>query len=130
MEKKWILSGLILIIVAIILGAFGAHGLKNVTHDEKILMAFDTATKYQFFQGLGLLIVPTIFSRYNLNQKGIFTFLLFGTILFSGSIYLLTVGNVAKISALKSIMGPLTPLGGLSMIMGWTLLLFRCFKIK
>lgn len=130
MERKWVLSGLILIILAIILGAFGAHGLKSITHDQKILMAFDTATKYQFFQGLGFLIVPFILSRYNLSHRGIFLFFLLGTVLFSGSIYLITVGNVNQVLVLKKIMGPLTPVGGLIMILGWTLLLFRSLKIK
>lgn len=130
MERKWIITGLVCVILAIILGAFGAHGLKSITQDESILASFDTATKYQFFQGLGFLIVPFILMRFELKVKGIFFFFLLGTCLFSGSIYALTVAKLEGVDMLKKIAGPLTPIGGMCMILGWFLVLIRTLKVK
>lgn len=130
MEKKWVITGLILIITAIILGAFGAHGLKRVTDDESILVAFDTATKYQFFQGLGFLTVPFMLSRFAIGGKAVFILLLVGTIFFSGSIYGLTVSKVQGLGSLTKVFGPVTPLGGLLMILGWTVLLIQVIRSR
>lgn len=128
MEKKWIVTGLILIIIAIILGAFGAHGLKNITSDSAILEAFDTATKYQFFQGLGFLILPFILTRYAISGKAIFYFMLLGTLFFSGSIYGLTYSKVHTAGSMSKVFGPVTPIGGLLMILGWTLALIQVIR--
>lgn len=128
MEKKWIVTGLILVILAIVLGAFGAHGLKSITSDELILQSFDTATKYQFFQGLGFLIIPFILQRYEINGKFIFVFSLLGTILFSGSIYGITCAKVNELDVLLKVFGPITPLGGLCMISAWSILLVKILR--
>lgn len=130
MEKKWVITGLILIITAIILGAFGAHGLKKVTDDESILVAFDTATKYQFFQGLGFLIVPFILSKFAIQGKAVFVLLLTGTIFFSGSIYGLTCSKVQGLESLTKVFGPVTPIGGLLMILGWTGVLIQVIRSR
>jgi uncharacterized membrane protein YgdD (TMEM256/DUF423 family) len=128
MEKRWIVTGLVLIILAIILGAFGAHGLKKVTSDEAILGAFDTATKYQFFQGLGFLIIPFILNRFSTSGKAIFWLMILGTLFFSGSIYGLTFSKVHGHESLSSIVGPMTPIGGLLMILGWTFLVIQVIR--
>lgn len=128
MERKWVITGLILIIIAIALGAFGAHGLKTITKDETILASFDTATKYQFFQGLGFLVIPSINARFQIQSKTIFLFMLLGTVLFSGSIYGLTVAKINGLESLKKAFGPITPLGGLLMILAWFLLLIRIIR--
>ncbi|MNU73717.1 hypothetical protein D3C71_632030 [compost metagenome] len=128
MERKWVITGLILIIIAIILGAFGAHGLKTITKDEVILDSFDTATKYQFFQGLGFLVIPFINVRFQVHSKTVFSFMLLGTILFSGSIYGLTVAKINELESLKKVIGPITPIGGLLMILAWFLLLIRVIR--
>lgn len=130
MEKKWIVSGLVIIILAIILGAFGAHGLKNVTSDEDILASFDTATKYQFFQGLGFLIIPFIATRFSISAKAIFWLMIFGTLFFSGSIYGLTYSKIHTGGSLSKVFGPITPIGGLLMILGWTLLLIQVIRSR
>ncbi|TSJ48219.1 DUF423 domain-containing protein [Fluviicola chungangensis] len=130
MEKKWVITGLILIIIAIIFGAFGAHGLKKITSDEAILTAFDTATKYQFFQGLGFLAVPFITTRFSINGKAVFYLLLLGTIFFSGSIYGLTYSKVHAGGVLSKAFGPVTPIGGLLLIIGWTVLLIQVIRSR
>lgn len=128
MERKWVITGLILIIIAIILGAFGAHGLKSLTKDETILQSFDTATKYQFFQGLGFLVIPFINVRFQVQSKTIFLLMLLGTIFFSGSIYGLTAAKLNGMESLKKAFGPVTPIGGLLMILAWFLLLIRVIR--
>ena len=130
MERKWVITGLILIIIAIIFGAFGAHGLKSLTSDEAILVAFDTATKYQFFQGLGFLVIPFITARFAINGKTAFYLLLLGTIFFSGSIYGLTYSKVHAGGSLSKVFGPVTPIGGLLMIIGWTVLLVQVIRSR
>lgn len=130
MERKWVIMGLVLVIIAIILGAFGAHGLKEHTSDENILAAFDTATKYQFFQGLGFLIVPFIVARFSFNGKTVFYLLLLGTIFFSGSIYGLTYSKIHMGGSLSKAFGPVTPIGGLLMIIGWIVLLVQVIRSR
>ena len=130
MEKKWVITGLILIIIAIILGAFGAHGLKDLTSDNDILAAFDTGTKYQFFQGLGFLVIPFITARFAINGKAAFYLLVIGTIFFSGSIYGLTYSKVHAGGSLSKVFGPVTPIGGLVMILGWIVLLIQVIRSR
>lgn len=105
---------------AIILGAFGAHALKNVLTQVQ-LESFETGVRYQFYHALFLLfisIAPTI----SVKQKNILTSLAtIGVLFFSGSIYLLATQNIAGFKA--SFLGPITPIGGLFMISTWILLL-------
>lgn len=143
MEKKWIVTGLILVITAIILGAFGAHGLKTLLEpkgipltfglakaNQDILTSFETGTRYQFFMGIGFLIIPFINSRFSISGKGIYWLLLVGTIFFSGSIYGLTYSKVHTGGSLSKVFGPVTPIGGLLMILGWILLLIQVIRSK
>lgn len=130
MERKWITAGLTLIILAIVLGAFGAHGLKKLTSDPELLAAFDTGTKYQFLQGLGLLIVPFILQKFELSGKLLFAAFLGGILLFSGSIYLLSLAKIYQLNWLRIPMIPLTPIGGVIIILGWSALLFRFIQKK
>ncbi len=143
MEKKWIVTGLILVITAIILGAFGAHGLKTMLEpkdlpltfelakkNQDILTSFETGTRYQFFLGIGFLVIPFIQSRFALSGKATYWLLLVGTIFFSGSIYGLTYSKVHAGGSLSKVFGPITPIGGLLMILGWTVLLFQVIRSK
>ncbi len=120
MEKKWLLTGILLIILSIILGAFGAHTLKETYKLEPDqLNAFETGVRYQMYHGIAFLILPFIFSKINSTGKSAFWLLLLGVILFSGSIYGLTFANVAGVETVKKAIGPITPIGGLLLIIGW-----------
>ncbi|WP_343747838.1 DUF423 domain-containing protein [Fluviicola sp.] len=143
MERKWIITGLILIILAIVFGAFGAHGLKTLLNHhvvfgssdmteqrQDILASFDTATKYQFFQGLGFLIIPSINTRFKIQSKTIFLLMILGTIFFSGSIYGLTACKIHGFESLKKAFGPVTPIGGTLMIIAWILVLIRVIRYR
>lgn len=127
MEKKWWLTGVILIFLSIILGAFGAHALKEVLNDEQ-LASFETGVRYQIYHGLAFLVLPFVFSRIGQTGKGVYALLLCGVILFSGSIYGLTWCNIEHLNGLKKGFGPITPLGGLLMIVGWAWCFFQLLR--
>lgn len=104
-------------LLAVVLGAFGAHALKE-TLTTDALQSFETAVRYQFYHVFVLLFVNT-FNGFTEKQKNIISYLLFAGILcFSGSIYAI---QLLKVSA-KSIWF-ITPLGGLLFIIAWALMI-------
>lgn len=114
--------------IAVILGAFGAHGLQNSTQDEKILHGFQTAVQYQMYHSLALLAVAMIYEKLPgklLTWSG--NCFIIGIILFPGSLYLLTLFKIQGSSAVK-IAGPVTPIGGVFFIAGWLLLLVAVIR--
>lgn len=121
MEKKIIITALILGMISIILGAFGAHALKKVLQPEQ-LTSFETGVRYQMYHALFLLFIATT-NMIALKEKAVvFYLVLVGVILFSGSIYLL---STSTISGLKlRFLGPVTPLGGLLLIGSWAYLIY------
>ena len=127
MNKPILLKGAILGAVAVILGALGAHALKNVLTPEQLL-SFETGVKYQMYHALLLVILslaikPTS-SKYLLTAVNL---IFLGVILFSGSIYLLTIKNILGMEFLKFV-GPITPIGGILIVVGWVLLILEGLK--
>lgn len=127
-QKRFIIAGLIFVITGIILGAFGAHGLKGKVSVEK-LSAYETAVRYQLFNGVGMLALAGISQFFRFSIKPTFGFILIGVLLFSGSIYGMTIQELMQMPVSK-ILGPITPLGGLSMIIGWLLILIQVIRQK
>lgn len=126
MEKKILLTALIMGIVAIVLGAFGAHGLKKLLSTDQ-LTTFEVGVRYQIYHALFLLFVVNN-SFLTLKEKTVVFYLaLVGVILFSGSIYLLSTSTITSIKT--KIIGPLTPLGGLLLIASWSYM-FYCVLLK
>jgi len=121
MKNKLITSGIILIVTSIILGAFGAHALENLV-DENRLRSFEVGVKYQMYQGLGMLVLASLFNSFSFSLKLIYRFQFISIIFFSLSIYALVLTPLIGIN-LKMLFGPLTPVGGLLMITGWIMLL-------
>jgi len=118
--KLTILAG----ITAVIIGAFGAHGLKPHLPAEQFAN-FQTASKYHFIHTLAAcigLFIPENFHRGISRYSPVF--FLVGILLFSGSIYLLSLASLLPFN--PSFLGPVTPLGGLFFIVGWASL----FTIK
>jgi len=108
--------------LAIILGAFGAHLLKKKLTSEQ-LQSFETGVKYQMYHAIVLLVLGfNLDISATINAYIIYAFVL-GTILFSFSIYGLVLSS-AKNKKLK-FLGPITPIGGLFLVAGWVLLLFK-----
>lgn len=130
MYKKYFISGIIFCLLAVAIGAFGAHGLKSITKDVKLLTSFETGVRYQFFQGLALLIVPFVLEKINQESKVIWRLFTIGVLLFSFSIYVLVFAKIGGIDLLAKIMGPITPIGGVVLIIAWFILLFKVFKSK
>ncbi len=107
-------------ISAIAIGAFGAHGLKNILLENNSSEIFNTASKYHFYQTLGLLFIG-LFAQKN-SFKGIYLssiFMLLGMIIFSSTLYVLAITNLKWL-------GAITPIGGTLMIIGWFVFLLSC----
>ncbi|MFD2892434.1 DUF423 domain-containing protein [Flavobacterium chuncheonense] len=121
MERKILIVAAILGMVAIILGAFGAHALKKVLAVEA-LTSFETGVRYQMYHALFLLFIANS-SLLGLKEKVIVFYLVtIGVLLFSGSIYLL---STSVITGLKTkILGPITPIGGMFLIASWGYFLY------
>lgn len=127
MDKKIISAGAIFGMLAIILGAFGAHALKKVLSLEQ-LSTFETGVRYQMYQALFLLFIGIMTDLTQKTKKIIYNLVLFGVILFSGSIYLLATNTLTSFD-FKAI-GFVTPIGGLLLILAWGVLFFNILKKK
>lgn len=127
MEKKIISTGAILGMIAIVLGAFGAHALKKVLSLEE-LTTFETGVKYQMYHALFLLFVGTSNRISEKAKKGIYALIVFGILFFSGSIYLLATNALTSFDF--RIIGIITPIGGLLLITAWFWLFIDILKKK
>jgi len=126
MNKRIILTAAFLGLTAVVLGAFGAHGLSGKI-SEQSLDNWHTAVNYQFYHTLALLFLATFSRAKNtLINLSYFAFTI-GILLFSGSLYLLATREITGITAVH-ILGPVTPLGGLAFIIGWASLFLATLK--
>ncbi|MCT1532507.1 DUF423 domain-containing protein [Sphingobacterium daejeonense] len=120
MNQIALISGSILGILSIVFGAFGAHALKKVLTEER-LNSFEVGVRYQMYAAITLLIIGFHLDFATTTEKWAYYGIFWGCILFSGSIYFLSLKDVLK--ANLRFLGPITPLGGLLMIVGWVMLL-------
>lgn len=127
MNRKIVLTGIALITISILLGAFGAHGLKSIVSSEK-LISFETGVKYQMYQGLAFIIIGFNYSTIKFINPWFYRLGLVGILLFSGSIYFLTISDITHFP--KLIFIPLTPIGGVSLIASWLFLFVSILKQK
>lgn len=127
MSRLSIGIGAVLGIISIILGAFGAHALKEVLTEQQ-LISFETGVRYQMYHAVFLLIVGSIGFLTEKQKKTILSFTILGVCLFSGSIYLLTTETISGMNF--KFLGPITPIGGLLLIISWCLLAFFSFRQK
>ncbi|TDE31260.1 DUF423 domain-containing protein [Flavobacterium ranwuense] len=127
MDKKIISTGAILGMIAIILGAFGAHALKKVLSMEQ-LATFETGVRYQMYHALFLLFIGLMKEVPQKTKKAIYFLVLFGILLFSGSIYLLATNDLTSFDF--KIIGFVTPIGGLLLILAWGVLLMNIMNKK
>lgn len=127
MDKKLISAGALFGMVAIILGAFGAHALKNLLAAEQ-LVTFETGVRYQMYHALFLIFIGIITSLSEKTKKTIYILVLSGVCLFSGSIYLLATNSITSFDF--KVIGFVTPIGGLLLILAWGMLFFNFVKKK
>lgn len=116
----WIRGASVLAFLAVALGAFGAHGLKNRLSAD-MLAVFETGVRYQFYHSLGLFVVAWLMRDYRSKPVVVAGWcFLAGVCLFSGSLYALSLTGVKKL-------GMITPLGGLMFLIGWACLFLSPF---
>ncbi|MCF6360334.1 MAG: DUF423 domain-containing protein [Cyclobacteriaceae bacterium] len=113
MHKFFIITGSLMGMLSVMIGAFGAHALKATLEATNRLETFETAVRYQFYHAmalilLGLLMIQFQHKAFNIAGYGF----IIGILLFSGSLYGLSLTGITKL-------GAITPLGGLAFIIGW-----------
>ena len=122
--KFFFLAGIVNLILAVGLGAFGAHALESVLEANSMNETYQTGNHYHFYHALGLLLIGVL-GRMLPSTSGIYTWsgglLLAGIVLFSGSLYVLSVTGV-------TVLGVITPLGGVAFIAGWLLLAWEVYR--
>ena len=118
---NWIGIAAINIAIAVALGAFGAHGLENIVSAQQ-LEWWHTATLYLFIHALGLLVVGLLI-RLKYTTQTTAWLLQIGIIIFSGSLYAMTLGAPRWF-------GAITPIGGVLMIAGWFWLALSTFRLE
>ena len=127
MVRAFLISGTIFGMIAVILGAFGAHAFETLL-DTEALKSYETGVRYQMYHAL-LLLLLGILKITGINP-GKWSFWLFvsGIVLFSGSIYLLATNDLTGFDFRKIAL--VTPLGGSLLIAGWLVLLTKFIKLK
>lgn len=112
-HRTWLAAGALIAMLAVMTGAFGAHGLRDMV-STRGLEVFQTAVTYQMYHAIALVLVALLsatgLSRRLLGVAG--GFFLAGILLFSGSLYLLVLTDIRWV-------GPITPLGGVCFMVGW-----------
>lgn len=120
-HKGFLIAALVLILTAVALGAFGAHGLANILSEQQ-LVTFETAVKYQMYHGLGLLVISMMSQAFHRAYWKIGQWCLFvGVLGFSASLYLYLATQLRFWVFI-------TPLGGSAMILGWLWLIAAAWK--
>lgn len=114
-------------LTSVILGAFGAHAFKKFLPVDK-LASFEVGVRYQMYHAIVLLAIGLFFQFNNGMERTAAWMLIVGTFVFSVSIYLLSFAD--HWGANLKFLGPITPLGGLFMIIGWGILVYYFAKTK
>lgn len=127
MERNIAATAAFLGLTGILLGAFGAHGLKQIVSPESVA-SFETGVRYQIFHALFLLFVATTTLLTETAKKTIFRLVVAGVVLFSVSIYLLSLKQYIPFGIKK--FGIITPIGGLLLIAAWGVLFLHIIKRK
>lgn len=124
-HKHIALYGAALCLLAVAIGAFGAHALSDILETNQRQSTFELANRYQFYHGLALLIIAALFQTFDtaIDLKVLSILIAVGTVIFSASLYLLAITNIGWF-------GAITPIGGTLMIVGWCLLIWKLLKTE
>lgn len=125
MKQLVLIIGGIYGVLSIILGAFGAHAFKKILSVDK-LESFEVGVRYMMYHAIVLLVLGFFLDFTTGIEKNIARLIIVGTFMFSVSIYFLAFSE--KINVPTKFLGPITPLGGLLMILGWAFLIFYFIK--
>ena len=119
--KVWIIIGSLLAALSVLLGAFGAHGLKSRVSSTD-LEIFETGVRYQMYHALGLILIGFIGFHFKQDILTVPAYLLLiGTFIFSCSLYILVLTNIRWF-------GAVTPVGGICLVLGWMVLSYNIYK--
>jgi uncharacterized membrane protein YgdD (TMEM256/DUF423 family) len=117
MDKKAIVAGTLFAATAVVLGAFGAHGLKKLVTPD-YLMVYETGVRYHFYHSIALIVTGILYGHFAHKNLSLATlFFIIGILLFSGSLYAIVYASIMGNSI--GPMGILTPIGGVFFILGW-----------
>jgi uncharacterized membrane protein YgdD (TMEM256/DUF423 family) len=121
MDRTLFIAGCISALVSVAAGAFGAHGLKDRISKD-LLNVFEVAARYQMYHAFALIAAAWAYSQWhnNLSSWAGWSFIA-GTILFSGSLYLMSFTGIKWL-------GAITPIGGLLFMVGWVMLAISAWK--
>ncbi|MDB5032252.1 DUF423 domain-containing protein [Mucilaginibacter sp.] len=128
MNKQIIITASVFGVLAVMAGAFGAHGLKTLIEPQQ-LAVWHTAVEYNFYHVFALLFLSTFGQNKSKFISASYYLFTFGIIFFSGSLYLLACRDLLNMSWLW-IMGPITPVGGLLFMAGWITLALAAMRGK
>ena len=126
MRKRIMLGikiGIVFSLLSVLIGAFGAHGLKEILTKLNTLEIFKTAVRYQMFHSIAILLSGILFQMNMLESKLPMLLFVLGIIIFSGSLYLLSISEIKWL-------GAITPIGGLLFIAGWITLFISIHSPK
>ena len=127
MKKTIFVTACFLGMFAVILGAFGAHGLKNLVNTQSV-NSFETGVRYQMYHAFLLFIIGLLPGLSAKARTLIFWLIVIGVLLFSFSIYLLALDSLVSIDSKK--IAFLTPIGGVFLIAGWVILGYKIIGSK
>lgn len=127
MERSFILYGLLFVLLGIILGAFAAHGLETAGLEQEKIDSFKVGVDYLFNSGFGMMIIGGLREKFDFLMKFHFRMIFFGTILFSFSIITLAISPLLDLN-INKFLGPITPIGGALMILGWFTLFIKYLR--
>lgn len=116
-QKITLLTGAILGMLGVALGAFGAHALKNLLSQNGRTETFELAVRYQFYHALAVLLIGVMMERFSGPIQWAPILLLLGVVFFSGSLYAYSLTNIKGFAMV-------TPIGGLFLLAGWAMLIY------
>ncbi|MBY0013087.1 DUF423 domain-containing protein [Paenibacillus typhae] len=124
MQRKFMAWGAILAMLSVMIGAFGAHMLKTVLSSDD-LAVYETGVHYHMIHAIGLLVIAVLIGQWGESARLRWAgwLLIAGTVLFSGSLYVLSISGI-------TILGAITPLGGICFIAGWVSLAWEALSRK
>ena len=119
----WIITGSIFAGLAVLFGAFGAHGLKSRISPEDLVI-FETGVRYQMYHALALIVLGLIAMNPAVNISSLpFVLFVLGIVIFSGTLYLIPLTGLRWL-------GAITPIGGTALIAGWMSLIYNLIRLQ
>ena len=121
-QRQTLILGSLLGGIAVALGAFGSHAFKSLLVEHNRVDTYELATRYHFFHALTMLAIGALMNQVKGRSiKASATFIFIGTLLFSGSLYVMALLNTNKVALI-------TPIGGIFLLTGWGFLLYSVVR--